>query len=90
MTSPEQPSRFYATPAEIDAFLRQHFAEDRLLRFYQAVGDAVLDEIRTSAAHFRQTKEAEQAKHVYLAGATDVMDHVWDDRYFPTQLPDLT
>jgi hypothetical protein len=41
MTTPDKPSRFHASPAQIDAFLRQHFAEDALLNFYQAVGKHV-------------------------------------------------
>jgi hypothetical protein len=38
--SAPKPSRFHATPAEIDAFLRHHFAEDTLLRYQWAIGDA--------------------------------------------------
>jgi hypothetical protein len=48
-----RPSRYSATPAEIDAFLCEHFAEDVLLRYQWAVGSAVLDEacndLRTAA-----------------------------------------
>lgn len=86
---PDQPSRFYATPAEIDTWLREHFAEDTLLHFYRAVGDAALDEIVTSGKGFRTRSEAEHGKHVYLAGMDDVLDWVQEDRYYPATLPDL-
>lgn len=38
------PSRFYAKPAEIDAFLREYFAEDVLLDYQRAIGAAAVDE----------------------------------------------
>ena len=40
----EPPSRFHATPREIDAFLRHHFAEDTLLRYQQAIGRQAVSE----------------------------------------------
>jgi hypothetical protein len=85
----DQPSRFHASPAQIDAFLRQNFAEDVLLNFYRAAGDEVLDEVRTSAQTFKSLKAQGQAKHAYLAAIDDTMDYVWDDRYFPAKLPNL-
>jgi hypothetical protein len=90
MTTPEQPSRFHASPADIDAFLRENFAEDVLLNFYRAVGDEVLDEVRISAQAFKNLKAQGQAKHVYLAAIDDTMDYVWDDRFFPAKLPQMT
>ncbi|MFD3970183.1 hypothetical protein [Streptomyces cyaneofuscatus] len=39
-----RPSRFSATPAEVDAFLRQHLAEDTYLSFQQAIGAHALEE----------------------------------------------
>jgi hypothetical protein len=86
---PEPPSRFHASPAEIDAFLRQNFAEDVLLNFYRAAGDEILDEITTSGKQFRGLAETKGGKHVYLAGMDDVLTHIWDDRYYPAQLPKL-
>jgi hypothetical protein len=38
----ELPNRFTATPAEVDAHLRQILAEDTYLRYQQAVGESVL------------------------------------------------
>jgi hypothetical protein len=87
--TPEPPSRFHASPAEIDAFLRQNFAEDVLLNFYRAAGDEVLDEITASGKQFRGLAETKGGKHVYLAGMDDVLTHIWDDRYYPAQLPDM-
>lgn len=87
MTTPEPPSRFHASPTEIDAFLRQHLAEDVLLNFYRAVGDEVLDEALTHGKQYRARKAADNGKHVYLAGMQDVMDEIWDYRYYPAQLP---
>lgn len=90
MTTPEQPSRFHAAPSEIDAFLREHFAEDVLLNFYRAVGDEVLDEALTHGRQHRAAKEQSgNFKHVYLAGMADVMDEIWDFRYYPAKLPKL-
>lgn len=85
----EQPSRFNASPAEIDAFLRENFAEDVLLNFYRAVGDEVLDEALTHGRQHRGVMETRNCKHVYLAGMADVMDEMWDYRYYPAQLPKL-
>jgi hypothetical protein len=89
MTEDNKPSRFHASPAQIDAFLREHFAEDALLNFYRAVGDEVLDEIQTSGQTFRRLQEQAQAKHVFLSGVADVLAYIQDDRYFPAQLPKL-
>ncbi len=86
----EPLSRFHATPAEIDAFLRRHVAEDVLLHYYQAVGDEILDEALTHGREFRTAKEREQGKHVYLAGMADVMDEIWDYRFYPAVLPDMS
>lgn len=87
--SDNKPSRFHASPAQIDAFLRERFAEDALLNFYRAVGDEVLDEIQTSGQTFRRLQEQAQAKHVFLSGVADVLAYIQDDRYFPAQLPKL-
>lgn len=89
-TSPdESPSRFRATPTEIDAFLRQHFAEDQLQRFYRAVGDLVLDEVLCTGQAWRAEKEREQSKYLYLAGAQDVLHAVLESRY-PANLPNFS
>jgi hypothetical protein len=84
-----EPSRFHASPAEIDAFLRANFAEDVLLNFYRAVGDEVLDEALQHGRQYRGVMESRNCKHVYLAGMADVMDEIWDYRYYPAKLPKL-
>lgn len=87
----DQPSRFYAAPAQIDAFLREYFAEDVLLHFYRALGDEVLDEALMHGRRHRAAKEQSgNFKHVYLAGMADVMDEIWDNRYYPEKLPDMS
>jgi hypothetical protein len=85
----EQPSRFHASPAQIDAFLREHFAEDALLNYYRAVGDEILDEALSHGREHRGVMESRNAKHVYLAGMADVMEAIWDFRYYPAKLPAL-
>jgi hypothetical protein len=86
----DQPNRFHASPAEIDAFLREHFAEDVLLNFYRTVGDEVLDEALQHGRQHRAAKEQSGSfKHIYLAGMADVMDEIWDFRYYPAKLPQL-
>jgi hypothetical protein len=45
------PSRFNATPAEINRFLRQHFAEDVLLRHQQRVGREAVAEAAADLFH---------------------------------------
>jgi hypothetical protein len=89
MTKDNAPSRFHASPAEIDAFLRQHFAEDVLLNFYRAVGDEVLDEALMYGKQRRAVYESRHCKHLYLAGMSDVIDQIWDYRYYPANLPKL-
>lgn len=81
-----KPSRFSGKPAEIDAWMRERFAEDTYLSYQRAIGDAVLDEIQTSGKTFRNAEEASHVPRVYLAGMDDVLEHVMDDRYFPASL----
>jgi hypothetical protein len=90
LMSDNKPSRFHASPAQIDAFLREHFAEDALLNFYRAVGDEVLDEAITYGKQHRGLMESRNCKHLYLSGMADVMDAIWDFRYYPAKLPSLT
>jgi hypothetical protein len=89
MTDDNAPSRFHASPAEVDAFLREYFAEDALLNFYRAVGDEVLDEALTHGRQHRGVMESRNCKHIYLSGMADVMDAMWDFRYYPAELPRL-
>lgn len=89
MTENSQPSRFHASPAEIDAFLREHIAEDALLNFYRAVGDEVLDEALSHGRAHRGVMESRQCKHLYLSGMADVMDEIWDYRFYPVKLPQM-
>lgn len=47
------PSRFTATPAEVDAYLRTILAEDTYLRFQQAIGEHALAEVVEDAGTVR-------------------------------------
>lgn len=85
----EKPSRFSASPAQIHAFLQENFAEDVLLHFYRAVGDEVLDEALTHGRHHRGVMESRNCKHLYLSGMADVMDEIWDYRFYPAKLPKM-
>lgn len=60
----EGPSRFTATPAQIDAWLRVHFCEDRIQRYQWAIGDAAAHE----AAEEQRTVHAEHNRSIPCAG----------------------
>jgi hypothetical protein len=81
------PSRFHATPAEIDAFLRQHLAEDTLLRYQQAIGNRAAEEaakdIRCAIAvrSLDPTRLALSAKE-----AADYIDPVRGGGHWPSAL----
>jgi len=70
------PSRFYATPANINTFLLQHFAEDTLLRYQQAIGEravsAAIRDIRMDA-NLRQL-EGNHLEAEYGQGLADLVD----------------
>jgi hypothetical protein len=68
-----RPSRFHATPAEIDAFLRQHFAEDVLLRYQQALGWRVVSE---AAADQRMQANWQSVNGTQLP---DFVQHIWNE-----------
>ena len=51
------PSRFHATPAEIDAYLRTILAEDVYLRFQQAIGEHALAEAVEDAGTVRASAD---------------------------------
>ena len=55
MTNP--PSRFTATPAEVDAYLRAILAEDTYLRYQQAIGEHVLGDAVESAGTVRASAD---------------------------------
>jgi hypothetical protein len=68
VTDAGKPPRFTASPAVIDTWLRQHFAEDVLLRHQQAIGRRAVTEatndLRAAAAAPRQPHESAMARNV--------------------------
>lgn len=82
-----KPSRFHATPPEIDAWLRFHFAEDTLLRYQQAIGRQAVSE----AVADQRTKGQELPVGQTLAGVLFAAE--WVDQHggpYPTDLINLT
>lgn len=76
------PSRFFATPLEIMRHLREHFAEDAILRLQQAIGDravfaAVVDQ-RIQAATLSVT--GAPLPEYIQRGWRDAADHVDPDK----------
>ena len=76
-----KPSRFHATPAEIDRFLREHFAEDTLLRYQQAIGNAAVRDAAVDARALQpQVAEGITLRASFIAawqqGTSDVADHI--------------
>jgi hypothetical protein len=84
------PSRFHATPAEIDAFLRFHFAEDMLLRYQQAIGNRSASE---AARDIRTESHSPLAGTKFTEGMTFAADHIDPLRgggHYPSELINLT
>ena len=87
-----KPSRFYATPAEIDAFLRFHFAEDTLLRYQQAIGGRAASEASCdirSDTNLRQL-EGEYRLAEYGRELADLADPLKGGGPYPSALINLT
>jgi hypothetical protein len=90
-----QPSRFSATPEDIDAFLHQEFAEDTLLKFYQWVGqhavfEAVVDGQGVQLDEPEGHTIKPQWREAWLEGKSAVLnriDYTEDGGPYPTKLP---
>jgi hypothetical protein len=90
-----KPSRFHATPREIDAFLREHFAEDTLLRYQWAIGDAAAheaaEEIREdSRGALVRSRAGMGPLQNAMLHAADLIDPAKDGGHFPSVLVDFT
>ena len=76
-----------ATPLEIDAFLRAHFAEDTLLRYQQAVGShAVAEAVADQRAKGQGLPVGQTLAGVLFAAE-------WVDQHgapYPSELINLT
>ncbi len=92
----ERPSRFHATPAEIDAFLRHHFAEDVLLRHQWAIGDAAAheaaEEIRADARkrYDRDHSDNRVFRQQGADTAADLIDPAKGAGHYPSVLVNFT
>ncbi|PSK57956.1 hypothetical protein B0E38_01801 [Streptomyces sp. 111WW2] len=80
-----RPSRFHATPAEVDTYLRTILAEDVYLRFQQALGDAALAEAVEDAATVRAAADNEGMYNAHWReGWDDAIQRIDPDQNFPT------
>ncbi|MET4670811.1 hypothetical protein [Streptomyces sp. PvR018] len=80
-----RPSRFSATPAQVDAFLRQHFAEDTYLGFQQAIGAHALEEAVEDAGAVRASADNDGLYNTdWREGWDDAIERVDPDRNGPT------
>jgi hypothetical protein len=93
-----RPSRFHATPAEIDAFLRFHFAEDTLLRYQWAIGDAAAHEAAVDARALQpEVPAGHTLRAAFVAAwqegasdAADLIDPAKGGGHYPSMLVDFT
>jgi hypothetical protein len=76
------PSRFRATPAQIDKYLRRILAEDTYLRFQQAIGNGAVEE---AAKDLRMKHAANNAGADWL-DAADHIDPLKGGGHYPSQL----
>jgi hypothetical protein len=86
-----KPNRFHATPREVDAFLRHHFAEDTLLRFEQAIGNRAVTEAAVdvrSDTNLRQL-EGENRLAEYGRELADLIDALKGGGHYPSSLIDF-
>jgi hypothetical protein len=77
----ELPSRFNATPAEVDAYLRTILAEDTYLRFQQTIGDHAIAQTVEDAQAVRAAADNEGLfNNGWREGWDDVIDRIDPDR----------
>lgn len=85
-----RPSRFTATPAEVDAYLRTILAEDTYLRYQQAIGDRAVEEaakdIRMETASLKAHGVLELDKDWAASDAADHVDPLKGGGPYPSQL----
>ena len=78
------PSRFTATPAEVDAHLRTILAEDTYLRFQQEIGAHALTETVEDVQTIRAAADNEGLYNAsWREGWDDVIDRIDPDRNGP-------
>lgn len=90
---PELPSRFHATPAEVDAYLRTILAADTYLRFQQAIGDHAIAQTVEDVQAVRAAADNEGLfNNDWREGWDDVIDRIDPDRgngQYPVKLIDF-
>jgi len=80
--TPEPPSRFSATPAEVDRFLRLILAEDTYLRYQRAIGNRAVEE----AAKDLRVEVASREADVEWIDAADHIDPLKGGGHYPSAL----
>lgn len=87
---PVKPSRFSATPAEIDRYLRLILAEDTYLRYQRTIGDLAVEEaardIRMETASLKANGVLEFDKHRPCRDAADQIDPAKGGGHYPSRL----
>ncbi|WP_306317312.1 MULTISPECIES: hypothetical protein [unclassified Streptomyces] len=82
----KRPSRYSATPAEIDDYLRRHLTEEVVLNFQRAIGNRAVEE---AAKDIRMESHTPLASELYLNGmkfAADHIDPLKGGGYYPSSL----
>jgi hypothetical protein len=78
------PSRFNATPAEVDAYLRTILAEDTYLSYQQTIGEHALTEAVEDVQTIRAAADNEGLYNAdWREGWDDVIDRIDPDRNGP-------
>ncbi|MFD6361359.1 RuvA C-terminal domain-containing protein [Streptomyces roseolus] len=86
----QHPSRFSATPAEIDQYLRRILAEDTLLNYQRAIGNKAVEEaavdIRMEIATLRVNGVLKPGKDWAASAAADHIDPAKGGGHYPARL----
>lgn len=70
------PSRFHATPADVDRYLRTILAEDTYLRYQQVIGGEAVEEAAKDLRMEANAGAAEGMSSVLFAAFTKAADHI--------------
>jgi hypothetical protein len=84
-----RPSRFKATPAEVDVFLRMILAEDTYLRYQGAIGSEAVREAMGDANAYRNSDDNVSKKQAWRSGIDDALAYIdpdGDGGPYPSQL----
>ncbi|MFE6785130.1 hypothetical protein ACFVFF_23025 [Streptomyces sp. NPDC057680] len=88
--APQRPSRFSATPAQVDEYLRRILAEDTLLNYQRAIGNKAVEEaamdIRMEIATLRVNGVLEPGKDWAASSVADHIDPAKGGGHYPSKL----